>query len=216
MIELSIKIISTVFLSGGKNMRKFISILFIAMLVFTGVSHAQESPRVVVEKYLAAVRSNDYDRAYSFISKTDTTIINWLELIQYVKKITPLKLTEIIDLAHNAVRQEIVSTSVGGNTALVKIHSSIPDMAETLRVTQNPEDIRSLLDRGGLSMKERFGECTLVVEDGDWKISRVKGISSDQAAEIATDFAELVLGKDEAKRISQKIDEFMKKRDKGV
>lgn len=197
-------------------MRKFISILFIATLVFTGVSHAQDSPRVVVEKYLDAVRNNDYDRAYSFISKTDTTIIHWLELIRYVKKITPLKLTEIIDLAHTAIRQEIVSTSVGGNTALVKIHSRIPDMEETLRVTQNPEDIRFLLDRGGLPMKERFGECALVLEDGDWKISRVKGVSSDQAAEIATDFAEIILGKDEAKRISQKIDEFMKKLDKGV
>lgn len=197
-------------------MRKLISVLFVAMIVFSGVSYAQDSPRVVVEKYLNAVRNNDYDRAYSFISKTDTTIINWLELIKYVKKITPTRLTEVIDLAHNAARQEIVSTSVGGNTALVKIHSRIPDMEETLRVNQNPEDIKFLLNSGGLPMKERFGECTLVVEDGAWKISRVKGISSDQAAEIATDFAELILGKDEAKRISKKIDEFMKKQDKGV
>ncbi|MCF6153702.1 MAG: hypothetical protein E3K36_00305 [Candidatus Brocadia sp.] len=197
-------------------MRKLISVLFVAMIVFSGVSYAQDAPRIVVEKYLHAVRNNDYDRAYSFISKTDTTIINWLELIKYVKKITPARLTEVIDLAHNAARQEIVSTSVGGNTALVKIHSSIPDMEETLKVNQNPEDIKFLLNSGGLPMKERFGECTLVVEDGVWKISRVKGISSDQAAEIATDFAELVLGKEEAKRISKKIDEFMKKQDKGV
>jgi len=197
-------------------MRKFISFLFVTTIVLTGTSYAQDSPRVVVEKYLDAVRNNDYDRAYSFISKTDTTIINWLELIKYVKKITPPRLTEVINLAHNAARQEIVSTSVGGNTALVKIHSRVPDMEETLRVTQNPEDIRSLLDRGELPMKERSGECTLVVEDGVWKISRVKGVSSDQAAEIATDFAELLLGKEEAKRISKKIDEFMKKQDKGV
>ena len=73
--------------------------------------------KVVIEKYLDAVRSNNYDRAYSFISKTDTTIIDWLELIKYIKKITPPKLTKVIDLAHRAVRQEIVSTSVGGNTS---------------------------------------------------------------------------------------------------
>lgn len=89
-------------------------------------------------------------------------------------------------------------------------------MEETLRVNQHPEDIKFLLNSGGLPMKERFGECTLVVEDGVWKISRIKGISSDQAAGIATDFAELVLGKEEAKRIRKKIDEFMKKQDKGV
>ena len=197
-------------------MRKTISILFISIIVLTGACYAKDSPKVVTEKYLDAVRNNDYDRAYSFISKTDTTIIDWLELIKYIKKITPPKLTKVIDLAHRAVRQEIVSTSVGGNTAIVKIHSRIPDMEETLKVTQNPEDIKSRLDRGELPMKERFGECTLVVEDDTWKILRVKGISSDQAAELATDFAERILGKAEAKRISREISEFAKKQEKGV
>jgi len=197
-------------------MRKTISILFISIIVLTGACYAKDSPKVVIEKYLDAVRNNNYDKAYSFISKTDTTIIDWLELIKYIKKITPPKLTKVINLAHRAVRQEIVSTSVGGNTAIVKIHSRIPDMEETLKVTLNPEDIKSLLDRGELPMKERLGECTLVVEDDTWKISMVKGISSDQAAELATDFAERILGKDEAKRISREISEFAKKQEKGV
>ena len=197
-------------------MRKTISILFISIIILTGACYAKDSPKVVIEKYLDAVRNNNYDKAYSFISKTDTTIIDWLELIKYIKKITPPKLTKVINLAHRAVRQEIVSTSVGGNTAIVKIHSRIPDMEETLKVTQNPEDIKSLLDRGELPMKERLGECTLVVEDDTWKISMVKGISSDQAAELATDFAERILGKDEAKRISREISEFAKKQEKGV
>ena len=197
-------------------MRKTISILFISIIVLTGACYAKDSPKVVIEKYFDAVRNNDYDSAYSFISKTDTAIIDWLELIKYIKRITPPKLTKVIDLAHRAVRQEIVSTSVGGNTAIVIIHSRIPDMEETLKVTQNPEDIKSLLDRGELPMKERLGECMLVVEDDTWKISRVKGISSDQAAEIATDFAERILGKDEAKRLSREISEFAKKQEKGV
>lgn len=197
-------------------MRNTISILFISIIVLTGACYAKDSPKVVIEKYLDAVRNNEYDKAYSFISKTDTTIIDWLELIKYIKKITPPKLTKVIDLAHRAVRQEIVSTSVGGNTSIVKIYSRIPDMEETLKVTQNPEDIKALLDRGELPMKERFGECTLVVEDDAWKISKVKGISSDQAAELATDFAERILGKDEAKRISREISEFAKKQEKGV
>lgn len=197
-------------------MRKIISVLFVVMVAFTGVSYAQDSPGVVVEKYLDAVRNNDYDRAYSFISKTDTTIINWLELIKFVKKVTPPRLTEIINLAHRASGQEITSISTGNNTALVKIHSRIPDMEETLKATQDPEDIRFLISHGGLPMRERIGECTLVIEDGVWKISRVKGISSDQAAEIATDFAELVLGRDEAERISKEINEFMRKQEKDV
>ncbi|MBI2472872.1 MAG: hypothetical protein HYV59_16785 [Planctomycetes bacterium] len=72
-------------------MRTIISILFITMIAFTGISHAQDSPKVVVEKYLKAVRNNNYDEAYSYISETDTTIIDWLELIKYVRKIAPLK-----------------------------------------------------------------------------------------------------------------------------
>ena len=197
-------------------MRRIISILFIVMIAFTGVSYAQDSPKVVVEKYLKAVRNNNYDEAYSYISKTDTTIINWLELIKYVRKIAPPKLTKVIDLAHNATKQEILSTSVGGITAIVKIHSIVPDMEETLRVTQDTEDIKFLLDRGELPKKERFGECTLVLEDDIWKISKISGVSSGQAAEIATDLAELILGKDEAKRISKKISEFGKKREGGA
>ena len=197
-------------------MRKIIAIFFITMIAITGACYAQDAPKVVVEKYLKAVRNNNYDEAYSCISKTDTTIINWLELIKYVRKIAPPKLTKVIDLAHNATKQEIVSTSVGGNTAKVKILSMVPDMEETLRVTQDPEDIKSLLDSGGLPKKERLGECTLVVEDDMWKISKVSGVSSGQAAEIATDFAELILGKDEAQRISKKISEFARKREEGV
>lgn len=197
-------------------MKKTCFIFFIVMIVSTGLCQAQDPPRVIVEKYLDAVRNNNYDKAYSFISKTDTTIINWMKLIQYVKKIAPLRLAEIIDLAHNAARQEIMSTSVGNNTSLVKIHSKIPDMEETLRFTRNTEDIKSLLDRGALPTNERFGECTLVIEDGMWKISRVKGISADQAADIAADLAGHILGKDEAERIKKQIDEFLQKQEKGA
>ncbi|MGQ3683416.1 MAG: hypothetical protein ACUBOA_00065 [Candidatus Loosdrechtia sp.] len=197
-------------------MRKLISILFITMTAFTGVSHAHDSPVTVVEKYLDAVRNNEYDKAYSFISKTDTTIIRWLELIKYVKEITPSRLTRIIDLAHNAARQEIGDTSAGSNTAIVKIHSVVPDMEETLRITQDPEEIQFLFEHRAFPVKDKSGEFTLIVEDGEWKISRVKGVSSDQAADIATDFAELILGRDEAEEINEKINAFIKRQEKGT
>ena len=67
-------------------MRKTIPILFISIIVLTGACYAKDSPKVVIEKYLDAVRNNDYDKAYSFISKTDITIIDWLELIKYIKR----------------------------------------------------------------------------------------------------------------------------------
>lgn len=72
-------------------MKKIVLTVFISVIVFTGLSRAQDSPGTIVEKYLEAVRNNDYDRAYSFISKADTTIIHWLKLIQYIKKDNSIK-----------------------------------------------------------------------------------------------------------------------------
>ena len=50
-------------LGTAKNMRRIISILFITMIAFPGVSYAHDFPQVVVGKYLKAVRSNNYDEA---------------------------------------------------------------------------------------------------------------------------------------------------------
>ncbi|HHT9119766.1 MAG TPA: hypothetical protein ACFYD3_04370 [Candidatus Hypogeohydataceae bacterium YC41] len=190
-------------------------LLLVAMLAFISIK-SQDSPDMVVDKYLKAVRASDYERAYTFISKTDTTIIDWLELIRYIKQVAPPKLATLIDLAHCATRQEIVNTTVEGNTAVVEIRSTVPDMEETLKVTHRVEEIKSLLDQGKLPMKERIGGCELVVEEGAWKISKVRGVSAGQAAEIATDLAEQILGKDEAERLAQKIKEFGQRRPEGA
>ena len=53
----------------------------------------------------------------------------------------------------------------------------VPDMEEILRVTQDTEDIKFLLDHVGLPMKGKLGECTLVLEDNIWKISKVSNVS---------------------------------------
>lgn len=191
-------------------------LLLVTMLAFISLSHPQDSPDMVVEKYLKAVRASDYERAYTFISKSDSTIIDWLELIRYIKKVAPPQLATLIDLAHCATRQEIVKTTVEGNTAVVEIHSVVPDMEETLKVTRNVEEIKFLLAHGTLPIRERLGACELIVEEGVWKISRVRGVSAGQAAEIATDLAEQILGKDEAERLAQKIKEFGQRRAEGV
>ncbi len=182
-------------------------LLLVAMLVFISLS-PQDSPDIVVEKYLKAVRASDYEKAYTFISKSDTTIISWLELIRYIKQVAPPQLATLIDLAHCATHQEIVKTTVEGDTAVVEIHSIVPDMEETLKITRRVEEIKSLFEQGRLPMRERLGACELVVEEGAWKISRVRGVSAGQAAEIAADLAEQIPGRDEAERLSQKIKEF--------
>ncbi|MGR3309811.1 MAG: hypothetical protein ACUZ77_03465 [Candidatus Brocadiales bacterium] len=197
-------------------MDRIIAVLLVLVMLVSISFGSQDSPELVVEQYLKAAKDNDYERAYTFISKSDTTIIRWLEHMRYIKQIAPPQLSTLIDLAHSATKQEIVKTTMEGGTAVVKIHSEVPNMEETLKITNKVEEIKSLFEQGKLPMMERIGICELVVEEGVWKIARVRGVSADQAAKIATDLAEQILGKDEAEILSQKIKDFEKRRTVGL
>ena len=199
-------------------MKRIIAVLsLVVIIVFTTrTASSQNSPDIVVEKYLTAVRANDYEKAYTFISKSDNTIIEWLEQLRYIKQIAPPQLIALIDIAHSASKQEIVKTTVEGDNAIVEIHSLVPDMGETLKITNRVEEIKSLLDQGILPMREKEGIFELIVEGDLWKISMMRGVTADQAAEIASDLAEQILGKEEAEKLSKKIKEFRYKPAEGV
>ena len=194
-------------------MNRIITILSLVVITAftTRTVFSQDSPDMVVEKYLTAVRANDYEKAYTFISKSDTTIIEWLEQLRYIKQIAPPQLIALIDLAHSASKQEIVKTTVEGDNAVVEIHSRVPDMEETLKITTRVDEIKYLLNYGTLPMREKAGFFELLIEEGQWKISMMRGVTADQAAEIATDLAEQILGKEEAEKLSKKIKEFSRR-----
>ena len=199
-------------------MKRIIAVLSIVVIIVftTRTASSQNSPDIVVEKYLTAVRANDYEKAYTFISKSDNTIIEWLEQLRYIKQIAPPQLIALIDIAHSASKQEIVKTTVEGDNAIVEIHSLVPDMEETLKITNRVQEIKSLLDQGILPMREKEGIFELIVEGDLWKISMMRGVTADQAAEIASDLAEQILGKEEAEKLSKKIKEFRFKPTEGV
>ncbi len=199
-------------------MKRIIAVLSLVVITvfITRTASSQNSPDIVVEKYLTAVRANDYEKAYTFISKSDNTIIEWLEQLRYIKQIAPPQLIALIDIAHSASKQDIVKTTVEGNNAIVEIHSLVPDMEETLKITNRVEEIKSLLDQGILPMREKEGIFELIVEGDLWKISMMRGVTADQAAEIASDLAEQILGKEEAEKLSKKIKEFRYKPTEGV
>ena len=199
-------------------MKRIIAVLSIVVIIVftTRTASSQNSPDIVVEKYLTAVRANDYEKAYTFISKSDNTIIEWLEQLRYIKQIAPPQLIALIDIAHSASKQEIVKTTVEGDNAIVEIHSLVPDMGETLKITNRVQEIKSLLDQGILPMREKEGIFELIVEGDLWKISMMRGVTADQAAEIASDLAEQILGKEEAEKLSRKIKEFRYKPTEGV
>ncbi len=199
-------------------MKRIIAVLSIVVIIVftTRTASSQNSPDIVVEKYLTAVRANDYEKAYTFISKSDNTIIEWLEQLRYIKQIAPPQLVALIDIAHSASKQEIVKTTVEGDNAIVEIHSLVPDMEETLKITNRVQEIKSLLDQDILPMREKEGIFELIVEGDLWKISMMRGVTADQAAEIASDLAEQILGKEEAEKLSKKIKEFRFKPTEGV
>ncbi len=194
-------------------MNRIIAILSLVVITAftTRTAFSQDSPDMVVEKYLTAVRANDYEKAYTFISKSDTTIIEWLELLRYIKQIAPSQLVELINLAHSASKQEIVKTTVEGDNAVVEIHSRVPDMEEILKITTRVDEIKYLLNYGTLPMREKIGFFELIAEEGQWKISMMRGVTADQASEIASDLAEQILGKEEAEKLSKKIREFSRR-----
>lgn len=194
-------------------MNRIIAILsLVVIMVFTTrTASSQDAPDTVVGKYLTAVRANDYEKAYTFISKTDTTIIEWLEQLRYIKQIAPPQLVALINLAHSASKQEIIKTTVEGDSAVVEIHSMVPDMEETLKITNKADEIKYLFDYGTLPMREKVGFFELTVEEGQWKISMMRGVTADQASEIASDLAEQILGKEEAENLARKIKEFSRR-----
>ncbi|HEY4481926.1 MAG TPA: hypothetical protein VI489_03650, partial [Candidatus Brocadiaceae bacterium] len=89
--------------------------------------------------------------------------------------------------------------------------SRVPDMEETLKITTRVDEIKYLLNYGTLPMREKAGFFELLIEEGQWKISMMRGVTADQAAEIATDLAEQILGKEEAEKLSKKIKEFSRR-----
>lgn len=198
------------------NERLTLVLLIVALLAFINLGRPQDSPDAVVEKYLKAVRAGDYERAYTHISRTDKTIIEWLELIRYIRREAPEPIVSMIDLAHSLSRQQIVKTTIDGSKAVVEVDSVVPDMEKALDIARSGAAIEVMFEHGTLPMRERHGVCELAVENRQWRITCVRGVSAGQAAELATELAEKILGKEDAAKLAQKIEDFQKGRERGT
>ncbi len=184
-----------------------------ALSILVNMDHVQASPEAVVEKYLKAVRAGDYEEAYTYISRNDDTIIGWLELIRFIRREAPEPIVSLIDMAHSMSRQQITRTTIDGNTATVEVDSIVPNMKEALRVVGSAGAAKAMFVYGVPPMRVRHGVCELAVEEGQWKITCVRGVSAGQAAELATRLAEGILGKEDAAKLAQQIKDFQKSRE---
>jgi hypothetical protein len=195
----------------------FLSIAIVLASLQSGTkqvfSFQKETPEEVIEKYLNAVISNDYQTAYEFISDNNKEIREWLEFLNFVTSIAPEKLISTIHLAHSLTRHQIVQIDLTSDgTAIINVESITPDMEKILEITHSEDEIKSLYDNGSLPLKQKQGTFILGKENNLWKIKQVEGASGDSASKIAMDLAEKLLSKEESLKLDNEIRNYQNKK----
>ncbi len=200
--------------------RLFSLILFIAIALASlqsgtkqAFSFREETPEVVIGKYLDAVISNDYQTAYTLVSEQNEDIREWLEFLRFVTSVAPEKLISTIHLAHSFTRHQVVQIDLPDDgTAVVKVESTVPDMEKILEITHSEYEIKSLYDNGSLPLKQKHGTFILGKENNIWKIKEMEGTSGDSASKIAMDLAEKLLSKEESLKLNNEIRNYQNKK----
>ena len=195
----------------------FLSIAIVLASLQSGTKQVlgfqKETPEKVIEKYLNAVISNDYQAAYTFISDNNKEIREWLEFLNFVTSIAPEKLISTIHLAHSLTRHQIVQIDLTSDgTAVINVESITPDMEKVLEITHSEDEIKSLYDNGSLPLKQKQGTFVLGKENNLWKIKQVEGASGDSASKIAMDLAEKLLSKEDSLKLDNEIRNYQNKK----
>ncbi len=195
----------------------FLSIAIVLASLQSGTkqvfSFQKETPEEVIEKYLNAVISNDYETAYTLVSEHNEDIREWLEFLNFVTSIAPEKLISTIHLAHSLTRHQIVQIDLTSDgTVVINVESISPDMEKVLEITHSEDEIKSLYDNGSLPLKQKQGTFVLGKENNLWKIKQVEGASGDSASKIAMDLAEKLLSKEESLKLDNEIRNYQNKK----
>ncbi|MBC8548974.1 MAG: hypothetical protein H8D23_04925 [Candidatus Brocadiales bacterium] len=202
-------------------MKRLLSLLlFISIVLFslqTGTkqvnSSQAETPEVVINKYLTAVISNDYNTAYTLISDDNEDIREWLEFLNFVTGIAPEKIVSTIHLAHSLTRHQVVQIDLPNDgTTVISVESSVPDMEEIFKITRSENEIKSLYDNGSLPLKKKQGTFVLVNENNNWKIKEIKGTSGDSVSKVAMDLVDKLLSKEESRRLEKEIRNYQNRK----
>ena len=193
--------------------RLFSTFLFIAIVLVSLQSGTKqvfslqaETPEVVINKYLAAVISNDYETAYTLVSDDNEDIREWLEFLNFVTGIAPRKIVSTIHLAHSLTKHQVVQIDLPNDgTTVISVESTVPDMEKIFKITHSENEIKSLYDNDSLPLKKKQGTFVLVNENNNWKIKEIKGTSGDSVSKIAMDLVEKLLSKEESMKLSKEI-----------
>ena len=193
----------------------FITIVLVSLQSGTKqvFSSQAETPEVVINKYLTAVISNDYETAYTLISDDNEDIREWLEFLNFVTGIAPRKIVSTIHLAHSLTRHQVVQIDLPNDgTTVINVESTVPDMEKIFKITHSENEIKSLYDNGSLPLKQKQGTFILVNENNNWKIKEIKGTSGDSVSKVAMDLAEKLLSKEESRRLEKEIKNYQNRK----
>ncbi len=195
----------------------FLFIVFVLVLFHFGTKQAlsfqRETPEVVINKYLEAVISNDYQAAYELISDDNEDIREWLEFLKFVTGIVPEKLISTIHLAHSLTRHQVLQIDLPADgTAIIKVESTVPDIEKVLEITHSEDEIKSLYDNGSLPLKQKQGTFILGKENNHWKIKEIKGTTGNSASKIAMDLADKLLSKEEGMKLKEEIRNYQNRK----
>ena len=188
----------------------FLLISFVLVLLQSGTKQAfclqAKTPEVVINEYLTAVISNDYEIAYTLVSDDNEDIREWLEFLNFVTGIAPQKLVSTIHLAHSLTSHQVVQIDLPNDgTTVIHVESTVPDMEEIVKTTHSENEIKSLYDNGSLPLKKKQGTFVLVNENNNWKIKEIEGTSGDSVSKVAMDLVDKLLSKEESMKLSKEI-----------
>lgn len=193
----------------------FIAIVLVSLQFGTKqvFSSQAETPEVVINKYLTAVISNDYETAYTLISVDNGDIREWLEFLNFVTGIAPRKIVSTIHLAHSITRHQVVQIDLPNDgTAVISVESTVPDMEEIFKITHSENEIKSLYDNGSLPLKKKQGTFVLINETNNWKIKEIKGASGDSVSKVAMDLVDKLLSKEESLKLNKEIKNYQNRK----
>lgn len=202
-------------------MKRLLFIFLFTAIVLTSLhsgseqafSFQRETPEVVINKYLKAVISNDYQAAYALVSDDNEEIREWLEFLSFVTGIVPEKLLSTIHLAHSLTKHQILQIDLPADgTAVINVESIVPDMEKILGISHSEDEIKSLYDNGSLPLRQKRGTFILGKESSQWKIKEIEGTTGDSASKIAMDLAEKLLSEEERIKLEEEISKYQNRK----
>jgi len=159
--------------------------VLIFITIFSGCATTQKPPHNYIYEYYEALNTNNYKKAYSYISNEVQETISEKDYINYHLK-RPYK-----EALHKLIDYELINENIIGDKAIVSINAKIPDEITRLILMKSASHL-SVLTLEGKEQVEAFFKnqlkkmeekksmtyqqtnitINLVKENNEWKLTK--------------------------------------------